>query len=130
MKYILVYGSLRKGAYNYDRFKAYFEDEFQYVTTLKIEGFDLYALPYGYPGIKRNSIENNILIVDIIKVSDECFDEIEAMEIHSGYHTVKIDVVDIEHGNSYNCTLFVYDGPVEKSQLVKNGDWINHLIKN
>ncbi len=129
-KYILVYGSLRKGAYNYDRFKDHYGENFNYLFTIQIEGFDLYDISYGaYPGIKRNPAAGE-LTVDVIEVSSDCYDEIHEMEYHAGYTPVYTDIIHDDTGYLYNCTMYIFDGPVKAQDHIPSGNWIKYKLKN
>jgi gamma-glutamylcyclotransferase (GGCT)/AIG2-like uncharacterized protein YtfP len=123
-KYILVYGSLRKGDYNYDRFKGLYGSEFEYVSTMQIGGFDLYELNGDYPGVKRNELSNP-LTVDIIKVSKKCYEQINSMEYYAGYYPFGLEVID-GNGNKYLGTIYIYEGEVGGTHHIPNGDWLNY----
>lgn len=117
---IAVYGSLRKGEYNYERFKDYFKDGLEYVRTTIIDSWSLYDLG-SYPGIKEATEPNNGLIVDIMECSEACFDNIERMELGAGYRSEEIRVGDDI------CTIYVYEGHVRAENLVESGDWSEYL---
>lgn len=125
INYILVYGSLRKGAYNYDRFKAHYNDNLNYVDTLKIEGYDLYDLGIGYPGIKKNPYSEIPLTVDLLETSTTCFVQIDAMESYANYTPTQIEIE--LNGKKVICTMYIYNGGVTQKQQVMSGDWLNHL---
>lgn len=117
--YILVYGSLRKGEYNFNSFKSLFGDEFKYVKTMQINGYDLFSLG-AYPAIKEGKGD---LIVDLINCSDECKNSIDRMELGAGYtrHIIEID-------KNITATLYVYLGNPSTERIV-SGDWSEHLKK-
>lgn len=123
-KYILVYGSLRKGDYNYDRFKDLYGSEFDYVSTMQVGGFDLYKINDDYPGVKRSELSKP-LTVDIIKVSNSCYEQINSMEYYAGYSPFGIEVID-GSGNKYSCTIYIYEGDVGGQDYLPNGDWLNN----
>ena len=78
---ICVYGSLRKGAYNYNRFlQHYGEENFTYERTTSIYGYQLYSLG-AYPFANRTNNPEHELIVDIIECSDNVFKRITGMEM-------------------------------------------------
>lgn len=124
MSYILTYGSLRKGNYNYEAFKNYFGSNFKYVSTTKITGFKLYSLG-AYPAIKKSGSIDDELVVDLIQVSDSVKDEVDAMELGAGYKIVS-KIIQIE-GTTYPCDIYVYEYGVNEQNLVKSGDWTNFL---
>lgn len=116
---IASYGSLRLDEYNYNRFKQLFGDDFNYVKTTSISGYKLFDLG-SYPGLKVSDSEADVVIVDVLEVSDKCFDYIEGMEHGAGYSTIK--VTDTE-GNKYFAYLYEYPC----TNLVESGDWSKYL---
>lgn len=126
---ILAYGSLRKGDYNYDRFKEYFGNKFNYIKTIELPGFDIYYLPYGYPGAKRNP--HGKITVDIIEVTEDCYREIEMMEIYADYTPLTFEtLLSLDNDDNlkyYEATLFLYNGGVTNENFIKSGDWIKFI---
>ena len=119
---IATYGSLRKGQYNYDRFKNHFGSEFNYLKTSTISGYKLYDLG-SYPGLKVSDNEEDVVVIDVLEVSQECFDYIEVMEHGAGYITVK--VTDDQSKEKY--AAYIYENPCDN--LVESGDWSKYLSK-
>ena len=117
-KKVAVYGSLRKGEYNYERFVDYFKGGLEYLRTTVVRGYDLYDLG-AYPGIRVSSDLSKELVVDIMECSDDCFKHIEAMEHGAGYNSVSITV------GADECTIYVYNYPA--TNLVESGDWSKYL---
>ena len=116
---IVVYGSLRKGAYNFDRFVDIFgEKNIEYVKTKEITGFKLYSLG-PYPGIKKSNDTSDKLVVDILHVTNEVYDAIYNMEIGAGY-----EALNIEDG-----VIYLYKYPINEENLVKSGDWLKRITK-
>lgn len=116
-KYILVYGSLRKGEYNYE----YFKNGMEYVKTVEIPNYKLYSLG-AYPGIKESNNNEDILICDLMKITDEsCGEGVHRMEVGAGYSykTINIDGID--------ATIYPYEGNVRDEDLVVSGDWSKYL---
>lgn len=116
MKKILVYGSLRKGEYNFERFEDYFPNQMNYLGTVETPGYKLYSLG-SYPGIKATDDDNFMLTVDKLEVSEECFQAIDGMEKGAGYTTNTITLPDGDY------TIYVYQGRVSERELVHSGDW-------
>ena len=112
---VLTYGSLRVGEYNHDGFKRRYGDEYQFVRSLELDGFDLYSLG-PYPGIKAGE---NKLKVDLFRCSNTCYSSIKSMELGAGY-TEK--VIELEEGNA---VIYMYNGNINKDRIVKSGDWVN-----
>jgi len=119
MAKIAVYGSLRKGEYNYNRFKQLFPDIKVVDTTITITDFALYDLQFGYPGIKRE--KDAKLVVDILEVNDMCEDMLDNMELGAGYH---IEYIKIKNET---IKIYVYDGKVKDEHIVENGDWSHYI---
>lgn len=112
-KLIFVYGSLRKGEYNYEYFKGRFGSQFNYLDTLTIDNYDLYSLG-SYPGIKKGKGE---LIVDVIECSEEVKAGIDSMELGANY-----SINNVTHGK-YTGDIYIYEGNVNETKKVKHGDW-------
>lgn len=116
--YIAVYGSLREGQYNYERFKNHFEEGLEYIETTTILGFDLFDLG-SYPGIRYSDNPNQELTVDILCCNSECATLINRMELGANYYEEKIKVDVIE------CSIYIYDGFT--FNLVESGNWSEYL---
>lgn len=119
---VLLYGSLRKGHYNYNRFMDYFPEGLTYQETTTIKGFDLYDLG-SYPGIKLSEDPNKELVVDMMQCSDECFDSINRMELGAGYTTHQVVINEVPY------TIYLYQGRVSENRLVESGDWSKNQHK-
>lgn len=118
MKKVCVYGSLREGEYNFDRFKQYYGDNIKSIGSYIIEGFDLYNLG-SYPGVKLSINNKQPLTVDILECSEECFNGINRMELGAGYHAHNITIDDND------CVIYIYDGYAVRH--VEHGDWSKYL---
>lgn len=116
---ILVYGSLRKGCYNFEAFKSEYKDEINYIKTTTIKGYSLYSLG-AYPGILPGTGE---LVVDILEVSPRVAQAIYYMEIGAGYEVENVEI-GIE-----NYPIYVYKHNVSEDRLVEHGDWVKHVNK-
>lgn len=112
-KLLAVYGSLRKPDYNYNTFKSLFGNDFTYLRTTTIDGYDLYSLG-AYPAINPGT---GSLVVDLIQCSQAAFEEVLMMELGANYKT---DMVNIEREK---CIIFVYNRPLETNKI-DSGDWI------
>lgn len=113
---IAVYGSLRDGQYNFERFKQAYPDIKVLKNDVILKGFNLYTLG-SYPGIKVGDGE---IEVDILEVNDMCFNNILRMEFGAGYSLMEIFVDDKQTG------LFIYEGPVKENMKIESGNWNNH----
>ncbi len=84
-KKIAVYGTLRVGEYNYERFKSGIIKVIEEGKSVK--GYKMYDLG-PYPVIKRDfSLQEEVesIIVDILEVTEKCFNELHQMELGAGY---------------------------------------------
>lgn len=118
--YIAVYGSLRKGEYNYNSFKRMYGDDYEYIKTSSILGYNIYDLG-SYPGLKVSQNPDDRVIIDIMKCSKECFNSINRMELGAGYSTIKVK--DESSDDTY--LAYLYEYPCNK--LVLSGDWSKYL---
>lgn len=79
---IAVYGTLRKGDYNHDRYLR----EYEPLVTERVDGFELYNMGGSYPYIARGA---DSITVEIYDVPPEVLAPIESMERGAGYDMVK-----------------------------------------
>lgn len=115
-----VYGSLREGAYNYDRFVQYYGKEaFKKRSTEVIKGFDLYSLG-PYPGIKQGE---GPLTVDVFDCNEKVAEQIRRMEEGANYSALEVET------SQGPATIWLYNGKVSEQNQVENGDWISWLQK-
>lgn len=79
---LAVYGTLRAGDYNYDRFMH----GYMPLASERVEGFEMFNLGGMYPYIARGA--DNIT-VEVYDISEETLAPIESMERGAGYDMVK-----------------------------------------
>lgn len=118
---VAVYGSLRKGEYNYDHFKRSFPD-MEYTGTHTIRGYNLYSLG-SYPAVTVMDGDKE-LIIDTFNVSENCFSRMNGMEIGAGYSQHEITVEDTAH------IMWVMpdtDSWLREDRIVEDGDWSKHV---
>lgn len=119
---IAVYGSLRLNEYNYNAFVRYHgEDNMKYIKTITSKGFDLIDLG-SYPGIKVSQNPDASVVFDIMECSNECYRDIEGMELGAGYS--KIIIRDEDNNDGYIAFLYDYPG---SDVIVESGDWSKYL---
>jgi gamma-glutamylcyclotransferase (GGCT)/AIG2-like uncharacterized protein YtfP len=119
--YVCVYGSLRASEYNFARFKAIYRDEINYEFTSEIFGWKLYSLG-SYPGVKLTEDANDNLVVDVLSVSQKCFDSLNNMELGAGYVARQVTVRDTV------CTIWEFAHPIHAPNI-KSGDWSKYLLE-
>ena len=113
-KLILVYGSLRQGAYNHNRFKSIYKEDYDFKRSLELNNYNLYSLG-SYPGIKDGK---NSLKVELFECSEFCYNNIKAMELGAGYSE---RIIALDEGNA---VIYMYEGRVSEDRIVESGDWI------
>lgn len=113
MRYLLVFGSLRKNSrrgYNYQRFGGQ-----KYIKDIQLNGFDMVSLG-GYPAISEGS---GTIKTELHEVEDISYGSIYRMEIGAGYYEKVIKLDD-----DIKASIFLMDKEkVGKYQKVKSGDW-------
>ena len=81
---IFVYGTLRRGQYNYDKIRTLFGDNsLVYLDTTRLSYLKLYDLG-NYPAIIRGNHYDKVL-GEVMYCTDEVFQAIKHMEIEAGY---------------------------------------------
>lgn len=113
---IAVYGSLRLGMYNFDSFKRHFQDDFEFIRTITTSGFELYDLG-PYPCAVKTDAPSDIIVIDLIKVSEECKQALDQMEFGAGYV-----LASVNYDNKIY-PIYVMDKAPSKAKRVPNGDW-------
>jgi len=125
MNKLLIFGTLRRGQYNFNRFKFYGEQK--YIETIRLSGFDLYDLGH-YPTVVKGEGE---VTFEIHSVCDKILEIITDMEIGAGYKPIKIKVGDSD------CTLYtmekeyIDEGVVRGRPFpkIESGDWVAYQKK-
>lgn len=108
--YICAYGSLRKGGYNFNRFPGV-----EYVCTTSTFNFALFDLG-PYPCVIEK--QGYILTVDLLKVTPEAKERIDAMEIGAGYELREVVV------NDKIATIYVMKNLPKGATAIMSGDYI------
>lgn len=116
-KRIAVYGTLKRGFYNYNRFNSCFPFNFIYSEVIK--GFSLYDLG-SYPTAIEN--ENDKITIEIFEVSDECFNILNRMELFAGY--VKKEV-ETSVGSATMWVMEAQNFPKERYTKIDSGNYSN-----
>lgn len=110
---VFVYGSLRKGMYNYEAFKHGME----YKDTKTIQGFEMYSLG-AYPFVTPNEEEE--VVVDHMVVDERTKQQLDRMEFGAGYKAKEIEVDGVKG------TIYYFETIRTNKDKVKNGDWVKH----
>jgi gamma-glutamylcyclotransferase (GGCT)/AIG2-like uncharacterized protein YtfP len=116
---ILVYGTLRKGQYNFDRIiNNYGSESMKYIETKVIEGFKMVSISDWYPVIIFNGWKNQTIVVEVMEVSSEAKSFIDRMEVDAGYTIKQVDGMDIY------CFVNDYFG---NKGVIESGDWVKYI---
>lgn len=128
MKLFAVYGTLRKGQYNYKFFGgAHPEEKLPIKYTERLSGFSLYSLG-AYPAAVQDS--DGSIIVEIIEVMDHATaEEIAMMERGAGYTietitTSKGDKADIFFWGKHKLVELDEGMEDHRFEKIENGDWV------
>lgn len=135
---LFVYGSLREGFYNYEK---YLQGKVIKNTPAILHDMKLYHLPHkGYPAI----IEGNEKIYgEIVEISDydNTVQAIDNMEnfISEGnpnneYHKKLLEIEHLDSGEKELCYVYYYNKDIDEkfesqSVYIANGDWKKFMTK-
>lgn len=119
MHNVFVYGSLRLGEYNQKSFSKRFENGFNYKSTHKVKGYDLFSFG-SYPGINKGEGE---LTVDLFEASEPCLNSLNRMELGAGYTIEEVEIDGIKG------IIYLYGSPINRTNLVPSGDWSKRTDK-
>lgn len=138
---IFVYGSLREGFYNYDK---YLKEKITSIRQAKIDDMIIYHMPYkGYPAMFNG---DGTVYGEIIEIIPDIYDDvISAMDIMEGfisennpkneYHKKIMEVKDLNNGRKEYCYTYYYnhviDDKFEKEAiLINHGNWAKYMTEN
>ena len=136
---IFVYGSLREGFFNYNK---YLEGKVSNKKEAKLENMKLHHMPYkGYPAITHG---NDTILGEIMVINEDDYEEtVKAMDEMEGfisennpdneYHKVILDVEDITTNTKEKCFVYFYNKDKDKefdskSIYTSNGDWKKYML--
>jgi gamma-glutamylcyclotransferase (GGCT)/AIG2-like uncharacterized protein YtfP len=114
------YGSLRKGQYNYTAAR----EGMEYLQTVEIPGFKLYALNASYPCAIRTNDPDDILTVDLFRLNKDRALGIHYMELGAGYDYDEVEILGTKYG------IYTFDSSNAgrlASRHVPGGDWVKYL---
>jgi gamma-glutamylcyclotransferase (GGCT)/AIG2-like uncharacterized protein YtfP len=116
---VFVFGTLRPGDYNHDRFGGIKE----VIRNVTVPGRLYHAIPNRgriYPGARFD--EEGTIIGDILVYESGCneLEHVVRMEIGAGYSIFPVTATT-EDGESILCIAFQYERP--HGALIPSGDW-------
>ncbi|KFX60236.1 gamma-glutamylcyclotransferase [Clostridium botulinum] len=136
---IFVYGSLREGFFNYNK---YLDGKVIEVKPARLKGMHLYHMPYkGYPAILPG---NGEIIGEIVSVKDydntiKAIDDMEGFintdNPKNEYNKILLEVEDLNTKNKENCYVYFYNKHIdsifdEKAVHIPHGNWKNYMLNN
>lgn len=138
---VFVYGSLREGFFNYDK---YLKNKVISITPAKIDNKIVYHMPYkGYPALLDG---NGTVYGEIMEIKPEIYDEtMSAMDKMEGfisennpqneYHKKIFEVEHLTDGKTEKCYVYFYNKDSDskfnhEAVFLSSGDWVKHIHKN
>ena len=136
---IFVYGSLRKGFFNYEK---YLEGKVAKIKPAILKNMDLYHMPYkGYPAIIPGTSE---VLGEIIVVNDyeSTIPPIDKMEGFIGegnpnneYHKKLLEVELLNTGEKEKCYVYFYNKDKDnlfndKAIHIPDGNWAKYMLNS
>lgn len=137
--FLLAYGSLREGEFNYEYYRTVCGEEslvFIYNTEIshcKIYDFGMYPVAIG--GNFKDKVT-----VDLMYCSDEVFASIKAMEEHAGYRLCSSSFNRIVEENNHirvlsapyyiatRALIEIVQHNEDKFPLIPGGDWSRYIV--
>ena len=135
---IFVYGSLREGFFNYDK---YLKGKVDSIKPAKINNVLLYHMPYkGYPAIMygKGTVYGEIMEItpEIYDVTMRDMDEMEGFISENNpkneYDKILMEVENLDTGSTEKCYVYFYNKDIDskftdESVFVSHGDWVKHM---
>lgn len=122
MRYILVYGTLRRYSpnnWNYQRFGPQ-----NFIENITLPNYAMFALPH-YPTVCPSDNPDDKIICELQEVEGNIYSMIEAMERGAGYEKVSVNINTMSR-NNLAASLFVWpQDRIKKYGLkkIESGDW-------
>ena len=136
---LFVYGSLREGFFNYNKYLA---NRVVEKKEAKLENMKLYHMPYkGYPAI---TFGEDVVRGEIMVLREDCYeDTMKAMDAMEGfigdenpdneYHKVILEVEDLHTTKKEKCFIYFYNKDKDllfdsNAIYIPHGDWKEHMM--
>lgn len=138
---IFVYGSLREGFFNYNKFLA---GKVSKKIDAKLNNFKLYHMPYkGYPAIinGQDSVLGEIMVLNesdydsTIKALDEMEGFLNAGNPENEYHKMILEVENLQNNEKELCYVYFYNKDKDelfasKAIYLPEGNWKEYMLNN
>lgn len=136
-----VYGSLREGFYNYNKF---LDGKVLKKKEGKLNNIKLYHMPYkGYPAIisGKDYVLGEIIVINekdydsTMKALDEMEGFINEGNSENEYHKMLLEVEDLENNQNELCYVYFYNKDKDnlfdsEAIYLPNGDWKDYMLNN
>lgn len=138
---IFVYGSLREGFFNYNK---YLDGKVLNKRDAKLENMRLYHMDYkGYPAIinGEETVLGEIITLNesdyesTMKAVDEMEGFISENNPENEYHKIILEVEDIQTNEKEKCFVYFYNKDKDidfedKAEHIPSGDWKSYMLNN
>lgn len=138
---IFVYGSLREGFFNYNK---YLDGKVKNNREAKLENMRLYHMDYkGYPAITdgNETVFGEIITINefdyesTMKAVDEMEGFISENNPENEYHKIILEVEDINTNEKEKCFVYFYNKDKDidfedKAEHIPSGDWKRYMLNN
>ena len=138
---LFVYGSLRTGFFNYDK---YLSGKVVEKKEAKLHNIELYHMPYkGYPAIIKgqDSVVGEIMVIKeedydaTMKAMDEMEGFISECNPKNEYDKIILEVENIHSNEKEKCYVYFYNKDNDKlfhseATYIPNGDWKEYMLNN
>ena len=111
-KHIAVYGTLKRGHYN-------FRSGQKFLFEARVPGYQLYDLgvyPCVIPGDETEEVT-----VEVMEVDENTYNSITRMEVGAGYKPVTITITNNEV--AYECTIYEYTFKPTRGTRIPDGNY-------
>lgn len=128
---IAVYGSLRKGAYNFKQIIAPLNPGIKAEVSQHITKYAMISLG-SFPAVVYTGKESDTILVDLFRVNQHTKAIIDRMEVEFGYHSEIVFISALDHYASlYVFNLFDHSEMALKKLYnqypkVTHGDWLKY----
>lgn len=137
---LFVYGSLREGFFNYNK---YLTNKVIEKKDAKVENMKLYHLPYkGYPAI---TIGQDVVFGEIMVLSEDYYEDtmraIDEMEgfisennPENEYHKIILEVENLHSNKKEKCFVYFYNKDKDKlfdsrAIYLSHGNWKEYMLR-
>lgn len=117
MNRILVYGTLRQGDYNFERIaNAFGSDSIKKVGEANVKNYKLFNLGF-YPAVNKSDNEDDVIVCDVLEVSNDAKNFIDRMEFGAGYKLENVNLDGKDHA------IYEYKSELSEGLRIKSGNW-------